>query len=181
MKFKTLTAIAAVLGGSLVLSACFGPAVSNPYGDNEGDVWSGYETARKGVRSMQDDDFENPGMPVVDAAAEMWDTPDGESGASCASCHGAPDDASGGTPAADETPDGTEGAESEADADAGEAEAAQARVNKFYKKVKSSQGTKKQRKPKEKATAPPAESVADRLLREASEEQGSVPQGDVAT
>jgi len=97
MKFKTLTAIAAVLGGSLVLSACFGPAVSNPYGDNKGDVWSGYETARSGVRSMQDDDFENPGMPVVDAAAEMWDAADGADGASCASCHGAPDDASGGS------------------------------------------------------------------------------------
>lgn len=96
MNFKTLTAIAAVVGGSFVLSAC-GPAVSNPYGDNKGDVWSGYETARSGVRSMQDDDFGNPAMPVVDASAEQWDTVEGDAGESCASCHGAPDDASGGS------------------------------------------------------------------------------------
>ena len=96
MNFKTLTAIAAVVGGSFILNAC-GPAVSNPYGDNKGDVWSGYETARSGVRSMQDDDFANPGMPVVDAAAEAYDMVEGEAGKSCASCHGAPDDASGGS------------------------------------------------------------------------------------
>ncbi len=97
MNIKTLSAISAVIGSGLLLSACFGPAVSNPYGDAPGDVWSGYQTARDGVRSMQDDDFANPGMPVVDAAAEIWDTPAGEANKSCADCHGAVDDASGGS------------------------------------------------------------------------------------
>jgi len=96
MNFKTLTAISAVVGAGLALSACFGPAVSNPYGDNAGDVWSGYQTARSGVRSMQDDDFSNPAMPVVDTAAEAWDTPAGAANKSCADCHGAVDDAKGG-------------------------------------------------------------------------------------
>jgi len=96
MKFKTLTAVAAVLGAGLVLGACTETTMPNPYGDNEGDVWSGYETARSGVRSMQDDDFENPGMPVVDAAAEQWNKADGEANTSCADCHGAVDDAAGG-------------------------------------------------------------------------------------
>ena len=91
MNFTKLSVLA-VMGASLVLSACTTEA-PNPYGK---DVWSGYKTARDGVRAMQDDDFENPGMPWVDAAAEIYNTADGEAGKSCADCHGAPDDASGG-------------------------------------------------------------------------------------
>lgn len=100
MNFKTITAAVAVLGAGLALSACNGAnttaavdQVPNPYGDN---VWSGYQTARSGVRAMQDDDFENPGMPVYDAAEELYNADDGVAGVSCADCHGAVDDATGG-------------------------------------------------------------------------------------
>lgn len=100
MKFKTLTAIAAVLGTGIVLSAGVasagegsGPIRTNPYGS---DVWSGQKTATAETRAMQDDDFSNPGMPTVDAAAELYDTPAGKANKSCADCHGAPDDNAGG-------------------------------------------------------------------------------------
>ena len=48
---------------------------------------SGYTYAQKETRAMQDDDFENPGMVLVDDAAELWEKVDGKAGKSCASCH----------------------------------------------------------------------------------------------
>jgi len=96
MKHKTLTAVAAALGTALALgagAANAGNSMHNPYGS---DVWSGYKTATPETRAMQDDDFENPGMPVVDAAAELWNKKDGAANKSCADCHGAVDDAKGG-------------------------------------------------------------------------------------
>lgn len=96
MKYKTLTAIAAVVGAGLALSACIAGSnnqAPNPYGS---DVWSGYKTATPETQAMQDDDFANPGMPVVDSAAELWSKPAGEANKSCADCHGAVDDAKGG-------------------------------------------------------------------------------------
>ena len=97
MKFKTLTALAAVLGAGLALGACVvgsNNQAPNPYGT---DVWSGYKTATPETQAMQDDDFANPGMPVVDSAAEKWNKADGEANKSCADCHGAVDDAKGGS------------------------------------------------------------------------------------
>ena len=36
---------------------------------------------------MQDDDFENPGMALVDEGAVLWEEVDGKAKKSCASCH----------------------------------------------------------------------------------------------
>ncbi|MFC1672862.1 sulfur oxidation c-type cytochrome SoxA [Pseudomonadota bacterium] len=93
MNIKTITATVAALGAGFVLSACTYEA-PNPYGS---DVWSGYKTATASTQAMQDDDFENPTMLYVDAAAEVYDAKAGEANKSCADCHGAPDDASGGS------------------------------------------------------------------------------------
>jgi sulfur-oxidizing protein SoxA len=99
MNFKTITAAVAVVGAGFALAACTmdgkssGGYAENPYGN---DVWSGYETATPETRAMQDDDFENPGMPMYDAAEVIYNTTDGEAGVSCADCHGAVDDAAGG-------------------------------------------------------------------------------------
>lgn len=95
MKINTTKLAAVILGAGFVV-ACAATTMPNPYGDEPGDVWSGYETATPETRAMQDDDFENPTMPYVDAAAEIYSTPAGEANKSCADCHGAPDDASGG-------------------------------------------------------------------------------------
>jgi len=94
MNFKTITAAVAIAGAGLAIVACQPTAYQpNPYGN---DVWSGYKTATLETRAMQDDDFANPGMPWVDGAAELYDTPAGETKLSCADCHGAPDDETGG-------------------------------------------------------------------------------------
>ncbi len=49
---------------------------------------SGYLYMDETTRSLQDDDFLNPGMFAVDAGLELWERPDPASGVSCASCHG---------------------------------------------------------------------------------------------
>ena len=48
---------------------------------------SGYTYRTKETRAMQDDDFENPGMALVDEGEALWDEVDGKVGKSCASCH----------------------------------------------------------------------------------------------
>ena len=48
---------------------------------------SGYTYAQIETRSMQDDDFENPAMVLVDEAAQIWEKVDGKAGKACASCH----------------------------------------------------------------------------------------------
>jgi len=98
MSLKSITTAVVVLGGGLLLGACNGSSatdnqVPNPYGDN---IWSGYTTASPGTQAMQDDDFENPGMPVYDAAEDIYNAPAGKADISCAACHGAVDDIKGG-------------------------------------------------------------------------------------
>ena len=48
---------------------------------------SGYTYRTKETRAMQDDDFENPGMALVDEGEALWEEVDGKLGKSCASCH----------------------------------------------------------------------------------------------
>lgn len=55
-----------------------------------GNVKSGYVYAEPETRSMQDDDFSNPGMLWVDAGIKEWSKVDGEAGKSCQSCHNNP-------------------------------------------------------------------------------------------
>lgn len=49
---------------------------------------SGLEFASAEVRALQEDDFANPGMPWVERGERLWREPAGNTGLSCASCHG---------------------------------------------------------------------------------------------
>jgi sulfur-oxidizing protein SoxA len=60
------------------------------------EILSGWRFRSEGTQAMQMDDFDNPGMSAVDAAAEAWDTVEGSEGKSCASCHGAAEDSMAG-------------------------------------------------------------------------------------
>ncbi len=51
------------------------------------ELYSGWLFRDPGTQAMQTDDFENPGMIFVDQGVDDWNTPDGEAGKSCASCH----------------------------------------------------------------------------------------------
>ena len=61
--------------------------------DSESAPKSGYEFQSDDVRSLQDDDFQNPGMLWVDEGETLFRQSAGESAKSCASCHAALDDA----------------------------------------------------------------------------------------
>ena len=50
-------------------------------------VLSGWLFRTVETRSLQTDDFDNPGMIFVDQAIDDWNTADGTEGKSCASCH----------------------------------------------------------------------------------------------
>ena len=52
------------------------------------EIISGYEFRSQETRSLQADDFENPGFLLLDQGAELWETADGTAGKSCADCHG---------------------------------------------------------------------------------------------
>lgn len=51
---------------------------------------SGYWYRDPATRAIQDDEFQNPGMLLVEAGKELWSKVDGKAGKSCASCHGDP-------------------------------------------------------------------------------------------
>jgi L-cysteine S-thiosulfotransferase len=53
------------------------------------EIWSGYHYATPPTRSFQDDDFDNPGMIIVEAAKANWSKVEGKAGKSCQSCHNA--------------------------------------------------------------------------------------------
>lgn len=53
-----------------------------------GDKMSGYVYAEPETRAMQDDDFQNPAMLWLEQGEELWATPMGAAGKSCADCHG---------------------------------------------------------------------------------------------
>ncbi|MCK4940253.1 MAG: hypothetical protein KAR80_08115, partial [Rhodospirillaceae bacterium] len=100
---KLITTAIMLMGAGLLVAAC-GAGDSSMSGNTTGengisdnpDAWSGYQTAREGVRAMNDDDFENPVMPYVDMAAGIYDSRDNKGNISCADCHGAPEDETGG-------------------------------------------------------------------------------------
>nr|VFK59805.1 MAG: sulfur-oxidizing protein SoxA [Candidatus Kentron sp. TUN] len=52
-----------------------------------GDRYSGYVISIPETRTMQDDDFDNPGFLWIDQAWELWSRTEGKAGKSCASCH----------------------------------------------------------------------------------------------
>ncbi len=49
---------------------------------------SGYEYITKETRTIQDDDFSNPGLLTVENGSELFNKENSESNRSCASCHG---------------------------------------------------------------------------------------------
>ena len=51
-------------------------------------IYSGWRFRTDETQSLQMDDFDNPAMLTVDAAADAYDTVEGAAGESCASCHG---------------------------------------------------------------------------------------------
>ncbi len=51
------------------------------------DVYSGWRFRTPQTQKFQTDDFENPGFPLVDLGAELWEKVDGSAGKACASCH----------------------------------------------------------------------------------------------
>jgi sulfur-oxidizing protein SoxA len=105
MKIKAVTAIAAALiatsafadedaelvinGDIEIVTKTAAPAHLS---DALDEVMSGWRFRSDGTQAMQMDDFDNPGMSAVDAAADAWDTVEGSEGKSCASCHGAAED-----------------------------------------------------------------------------------------
>lgn len=50
---------------------------------------SGFLYMDASTRAMETDDFSNPAFLAIDTGAKLWNTPDGTSGKSCESCHGA--------------------------------------------------------------------------------------------
>lgn len=57
------------------------------HADGLSTIYSGWRFRSDETQSMQMDDFDNPGMIFVEAAAEAWDTVEGTEGKSCSSCH----------------------------------------------------------------------------------------------
>ncbi len=101
MKIKAVTAIAAVLLSTSVFADEDAELVVNGeiemvtktaapahLSDALDEVLSGWRFRSDETQLMQMDDFDNPGMVAVDAAAEAWDAVEGSEGKSCASCHG---------------------------------------------------------------------------------------------
>jgi len=55
--------------------------------ENLDTIYSGWRFRTDETQSLQLDDFDNPAMLTVDAAAEYFEMVDGSEGKSCASCH----------------------------------------------------------------------------------------------
>jgi sulfur-oxidizing protein SoxA len=57
----------------------------NPIGDT---LISGWHYRNDETQALQMDDFDNPAFVYVQLGEELWNTAEGESGQSCADCHG---------------------------------------------------------------------------------------------
>ncbi|HFB99029.1 MAG TPA: sulfur oxidation c-type cytochrome SoxA, partial [Bryobacterales bacterium] len=51
-------------------------------------IYSGWVFRSAETQAIEADDFDNPAMVFVEKAWEVWNTPDGSEGKSCADCHG---------------------------------------------------------------------------------------------
>jgi sulfur-oxidizing protein SoxA len=58
-------------------------------------LYSGWRYRSDETQALEADDFENPGMIAVDYGSELWETPAGLTGKSCADCHGAVEEMAG--------------------------------------------------------------------------------------
>jgi len=62
-------------------------AAAPAHTENLSKVYSGWRFRSDETQAMQMDDFDNPAMIFVEAAAETWETEEGTEGKSCSSCH----------------------------------------------------------------------------------------------
>lgn len=106
MKFKALTAIAALLlSAPLATAVSAGPdddvlvvneeikmvtktAAPAHIADAIDTIMSGWHFRSDETQAMQMDDFDNPAMVFVEQALGAWDRAEGSENKSCASCHG---------------------------------------------------------------------------------------------
>ncbi|WP_425099706.1 sulfur oxidation c-type cytochrome SoxA [Tropicibacter sp. S64] len=110
MKFKALTAIAALLAAPMVMAGGADDDTLVINGELEmvtkteapahldgalPEIISGWHFRDDDTQAMEMDDFDNPGMIYADQARDVWNTADGSEGKSCADCHGAPEDMAG--------------------------------------------------------------------------------------
>ncbi|WGW03814.1 sulfur oxidation c-type cytochrome SoxA [Tropicibacter oceani] len=109
MKFKALTAIAALLAAPMVMAGgadddtlvingdleIVTKAAAPEHAENLSEVISGWHFRDDDTQAMEMDDFDNPGMIFVDQARDVWATAEGSEGKSCADCHGAPEEMAG--------------------------------------------------------------------------------------
>lgn len=58
-------------------------------------IYSGWHYRDETTRSMQKDDFDNPGMVFADRGLDIWNAASGKNGESCASCHNGPESMEG--------------------------------------------------------------------------------------
>lgn len=59
------------------------------------EIYSGWHFRDDDTRSMQKDDFDNPGMVFVDLGMDKWNEGFGANGESCAGCHNGPESMAG--------------------------------------------------------------------------------------
>lgn len=105
MKFKALTAVAALLAAPMAFAGGADDDVLSIDGQEmisktaapEHMADTGIETIMSGwhfreddTQAMQLDTFDNPGMIAVDQATDAWNTAEGSEGKSCADCHNDP-------------------------------------------------------------------------------------------
>ena len=84
-------ALRAVLAAMAASASMSDPSAAQPLDpavyESEGRQ-SGYLFLDAATRALQDDDFQNPGGFALMRGEQLWSTPDGTTGKSCASCHG---------------------------------------------------------------------------------------------
>ncbi len=83
--FAVLVAIAAALSGA---SAEEKPGIAPQSRDNPlKELISGYHFGALKTRSLQDDEFDNPGYPSIQQGEKLWNTVEGDQKKSCSACH----------------------------------------------------------------------------------------------
>ncbi len=90
-KFISITSIVALLcaGGYAAAELADGyTKVDPPNAEHPLDeLISGYQFRKEGTQATQDDDFENPGMLLLDQAMDQWSVAEGSEGKACSDCH----------------------------------------------------------------------------------------------
>jgi sulfur-oxidizing protein SoxA len=72
----------------VLLALLAAPAAAQERGIPLDQIQSGSEFTGKDLRTLQGDDFANPGMLWVERGEKLWREPIGTQGRSCADCHG---------------------------------------------------------------------------------------------